>query len=74
MNGLLRRIAIPTLLLTCVAIEWSRGGDSLPNWLANLSVKTGAGSDKALRILILLNCAAPCLHFCRLDCHAVLLG
>ena len=52
MNGLLRRIAIPTLLLTCVAIEWSRGGDSLPNWLANLSVKTGAGSDKALRILI----------------------
>ena len=63
MNGLLRRIAIPTLLLTCVAIEWSRGGDALPNWLANLSVKTGAGSDKVLRILIALELCGALLAF-----------
>lgn len=52
MNGLLRRIAIPALLLTCVGIEWSRGGDALPTWIANLSIKTGYGSDKILRLLI----------------------
>ena len=63
MNGLLRRIAIPTLLLICVAIEWSRGGDALPNWLANLSVKTGAGSDKVLRILIALELCGAMFAF-----------
>ena len=54
MQGFVRRIAVPALLLACVGIEWSRGGDSLPTWVANLSIKTGMGADRALRILIAL--------------------
>lgn len=54
MQGFVRRIAVPALLLACVGIEWSRGGDSLPTWMANVSIKTGMGTDRALRILIAL--------------------
>ncbi len=54
MHGLTTRILVPVILLACVLLEWSRGGDSLPTWVANLAVKTGLGADRALRILIAL--------------------
>lgn len=54
MLGFTRRIAVPALLLACAAIEWRRGGDSLPTWLANFSTKTGVGPDRALRIAMSL--------------------
>jgi hypothetical protein len=54
MHGILRRLVIPALLLACVGIEWHRGGDSLPTWVANLSVKVGGGPDRALRIILAL--------------------
>ena len=54
MHGLTTRILVPVLLLACVLLEWSRGGDSLPTWVANLAAKTGLGADRALRILIAL--------------------
>ena len=54
MHGILRRLVVPALLLACVGIEWHRGGDLLPTWVANLSVKVGAGPDRALRIILAL--------------------
>ena len=52
------RASVAAALLACVAIEVARGGDSLPNWLANASVKTGLGPDRALRVLIALQATA----------------
>ena len=51
------RAAVPALLIACVAIECWRGGDALPTWIANLSLKTGVGPDRALRIVLALQLA-----------------
>lgn len=48
----LTRIAVPALLLAVVAWALVRGGDMLPTWIANLSVKTGLGPDRMLRLLV----------------------
>ena len=45
------RIAVPVALLACVAVEFRMGADALPNWLANLSVKSGLGAERAVRLL-----------------------
>ncbi|MFM8698768.1 MAG: hypothetical protein ACKOF7_08910, partial [Phycisphaerales bacterium] len=45
------RIAVPLALLACVAVEFRMGADALPNWLANLSVKSGLGPERAVRLL-----------------------
>jgi uncharacterized membrane protein len=45
------RIAVPLALLACVAVEYRLGADALPNWLANLSVKSGLGPERAVRLL-----------------------
>ena len=45
------RVAVPVALLACVAIEFRLGADALPNWLANLSVKSGLGAERAVRLL-----------------------
>ena len=57
MHGFVTRIAVPVALLACVAIERAWGGDALPAWLANVSVKTGIGPDRLLRILIAVQLA-----------------
>jgi hypothetical protein len=54
----LLRASVTAALLACVAIEVARGGDSLPTWLANVSLKTGLGPDRALRVLLALQAAA----------------
>ena len=64
MHGLTTRILVPVLLLACVLLEWSRGGDSLPTWVANLAVKTGLGADRALRILIALQLTGAAWRGC----------
>ena len=51
------RAAVPAVLIACVAIECWRGGDALPTWIANLSLKTGLGPDRALRIVLALQLA-----------------
>lgn len=61
MHPLMRRIAVPAVLLGCAAVEVSRGGDALPSWLANLSVKAGASPDGALRALIAVQLAGAVL-------------
>lgn len=58
MHGFVTRIGVPVVLLACVAVEWSQGGNSLPTWTANLATKTGLGPDRLLRILIALQLAA----------------
>jgi hypothetical protein len=58
MHGFVTRVGVPVVLLACVAIEWSQGGNSLPTWTANLATKTGIGTDRLLRILIALQLAA----------------
>ena len=45
------RVAVPVALLACVAVEYRMGADALPNWLANLSVKSGLGAERAVRLL-----------------------
>ncbi len=47
----LTRVIVP-VALAWIAFEAHRsGGDVLPNWLANLSVKTGLGVDRAVRLV-----------------------
>ena len=58
MHGPTTRVAVPLLLLACCAVALAGGGDALPTWIANLSVKTGLGPDRALRILFALQLAA----------------
>jgi hypothetical protein len=57
MHGTATRIAIPLLLLASCAVVGIWGGDALPTWVANLSVKTGLGPDRAVRILFALQLA-----------------
>lgn len=51
MRTLLVRIAVPVALAWIVVAAHRSGGDMLPNWLANLSVKSGLGIDRAVRLV-----------------------
>jgi hypothetical protein len=52
MIGIFCRLAVPLALVACVVIEHRMGADALPNWVANLAVKTGLGTDRMVRLLV----------------------
>ncbi len=51
MRTLLTRVIVPVALAWIAVAAHRSGGDVLPNWLANLSVKTGLGVDRAVRLV-----------------------
>ncbi len=51
------RLATPALLVTMVVLERMYGGDSIPAWMANAAVKTGAGVPHTVQALIALQLA-----------------
>ena len=50
MRTLLIRIVVPLTLAWIAVAAHRSGGDMLPNWVANLSVKAGLGVDRAVRL------------------------
>ena len=51
MRTLLTRVIVPVALAWIAIAAHRSGGDMLPNWLANLSVKTGFGVDRTVRLV-----------------------
>lgn len=48
----LTRIATPAVLVLLTVLEKVYGGDGLPAWLANMAIKTGAGVEHAVQVLM----------------------
>ncbi len=46
------RAVVPLLLVIVASIVIWKGGNCLPNWLANASVRTGVGVDAAVKLLV----------------------
>jgi hypothetical protein len=63
MRTLLIRVIVPVALAWIAIAGHRAGGDMLPNWLANLSVKTGLGVDRAVRLVTAFAIVGAALGF-----------
>jgi hypothetical protein len=63
MRTLLTRVIVPVALAWIAIAGHRAGGDMLPNWLANLSVKTGLGVDRAVRLVTAFAIVGAALGF-----------